>query len=341
MKILVIKLTSMGDALHLLPALTDLQEQIPNAKVDWMIEDSFSEIPTWHASVDRVISVSTRRWRSINKRNAQEFLSFISLLRERSYDAIVDAQGLMKSAGLSRFARLNSTGKRIGFNADSIKETFAARLYSTQISVNRELHAIDRLRQLFAEGFDYPLPNTPVNYAVHSPNQASNERTHNTILFFPSTTWASKHLPDQHWRTVLDLVIDDGYRVKISWGNEQEKNRAEWIAQDRQDVEVLPKSNLNNLAKILRHSAGAIAVDTGLGHMAAALGVPTVSVYGATDAKLTGAVGDNQIHLQAQFPCSPCFIKNCNKLTDQVTDAPCYQTTSAAKIWQALYRQIV
>ena len=330
----------MGDVLHLLPALSDLAAQFPNVKIDWMVEDSFSEIPTWHASVDRVISVSTRQWRSFNKQNSKEFISFVNLLRQESYHAVVDAQGLMKSAGLSKFARLESGGKRIGFSADSIKETFAARLYSKPIRVKKNQHAIDRLRQLFAGGFDYKLPTSPVDYGIHLPHKVSKERVHNTILFFPSTTWASKHLPDQHWRDLLDLVIDDGYRVKISWGNEEEKRRAQWIAQDRQDVEVLPKSSLGELAKILLNSAGAIAVDTGLGHMAAALGVPAVSVYGATDAKLTGAVGDEQIQLQTQYPCSPCFNKNCNKLTEQTSNPPCYQTINAADIWQALYKQI-
>lgn len=341
MKILVVKLTSMGDTLHLLPALSDLIRQFPNARIDWMVEDSFSEIPKWHASVDRVIPVSTRRWRSINRRNIKEFIQFVRLLRQESYYAIVDAQGLMKSAGLSRLARLESGGKRIGFSADSIKETFAARFYSKPISVNKNQHAIDRLRQLFAEGFDYQVPTTPADYAVQLPHESSKEGVHNTILFFPSTTWASKHLPGQHWRDLLDLVIDDGYRVKISWGNDAERKRAEWIVQDRGNAEVLPKSNLSELAKFLHHCAGAIAVDTGLGHMAAALGVPAVSVYGATDAKLTGAVGEEQIQIQTKYPCSPCFSKNCNKLTEQVSNPPCYQTISPADIWQALYRQIV
>ena len=121
----------------------------------------------------------------------------------------------------------------------------------------------------------------------------------------------------------------------------REKKRAEWIAQDHSNVEVMPKSNLNELARELRNSAGVIAVDTGLGHMAASLGVPSVSVYGATDARLTGSVGESQVHLQCSYPCSPCFLKECDKLTDQLIDPPCYQTLSAAKIWQALYRLIV
>ena len=340
MRILVVKLTSMGDALHLLPALSDFHSQFPDAVVDWMIEDSFAEIPLWHSAVDRVIPVSTRRWRSLSWQNIQEFWAFLLQVRANRYDAVVDAQGLMKSAALARFSRLNSGGQRMGFSADSIKEKPAAKFYRVRVDVERDQHAVDRLRQLFASGFDYPMQNTRPRYSVNLSSNIKVFEPRHTILFFAGTTWPSKHLPDQYWRDLSDLVLADGYKIEISWGNQREKERAEWIAQGRSQVSVLPKLSLTELAKKLLGSSGAIAVDTGLGHLAAALSVPAVSVYGATDANLTGAVGEGQVHIQCQYPCSPCFLKECNRLTQQIISAPCYQSLDPADIWQQLYQKI-
>lgn len=344
MRILVVKLTSMGDVLHLLPALTDLRQQQPEAIVDWMVEDSFAEIPAWHPSIDRVIKVSTRRWRRFNPGSISEFIAFLRTLRRVRYDYVIDAQGLLKSAVFTRFAKLNKGGVRAGFSRDSIKESPAAVLYKTRIQVARKQHAIARLRQLFAGVFNYRLPTDEIDYGLQ-PFKTGLERQRETagqrvIMLFHGTTWPTKHLPDQVWRDLVDLITDDGYRVKVCWGNEDEKRRALWIAQERKDVSVMPKSTLNELALELANACGAVAVDTGLGHMAASLGIPTVSIYGSTDARLTGALGKAQIQLQSQYPCSPCILKQCDKLTQHVIEPPCYQRFDAATIWQKLHEKV-
>lgn len=345
MRILVVKLTSMGDVLHLAPALTDLQKQYPSVIVDWMVEGSFAEIPRWHPCVDRVISVSTRKWRSLNKSNVSEFFEFWTLLRKESYDVIIDAQGLMKSAVFARFAKRAKNGVRAGFSGDSIKESPAARLYTKKVKVSRDLHAVERLRLLMAGCFNYSLPMTELDYGLRVPKK--NPPATNTIMLFHGTTWASKHLPQQHWRDIAVLAGEDGYKVVLAWGSEVEHLRAQWIAQDLSHVSVLPRTSLSQLASIISSVAGAIAVDTGLGHMAAAFGVPCVSVYGATDATLTGAVGKGQKHIQSAISCSPCLLKNCPKLSNDVVDPPCYISTNNNKkvspeaIWQSLYEQIV
>ena len=338
MRILVVKLTSMGDVLHLMPALSDLKERQPDLIVDWMVEDSFSEIPAWHPCVDRVIPVATRRWRKLKWIHVKEFFAFLRLLRSQRYDAIVDAQGLIKSAVFSRFARLTSAGTRIGFSGASIKESPASRLYSRTVDVPRELHAIERLRRLLAGGFDYELPNTNPNYAMSKGRLSSRDLP--TVFLFHGTTWDTKHLPRQIWRDLAELIIDDGFKVALCWGNEREKKRAEWIAADLSHAEVLPKSSLSELKKAISKARGAIAVDTGLGHLAAGLGVPCVSIYGSTNAALTGAMGDNQTWIQSQYPCSPCMKKHCPKITEQLREPPCYQEMDAAEIWQGLYEQI-
>lgn len=340
MKVLVTKLTSMGDVLHLMPALSDLRQHYPDVSLDWMVEESFVEIPRWHLTVNKVIAVATRRWRSLKWQNINEFSAFIRELRSEQYDVVIDAQGLMKSAIISRFAKLNKGGRRVGFSADSIKESPAARFYKDRIQVDREQHAIDRLRQLFAKAFDYELSRGEPDYDLNIDKGLNQAEPRPSILFFHGTTWPSKHLPDQYWHDLADLVTDDGYQVELCWGNEAEQQRAEWIAKDKANVKVLDKSTLSSLAGQINRAAGVIAVDTGLGHMAAALSVPTLSIYGATDARLTGAVGQQQQHIQTDYPCSPCLLKQCDKLTPQSDIPPCYQTLSPTQIWQKLYEVI-
>lgn len=359
MRVLVVKLTSMGDVLHLMPALSDLQKQHPDATVDWMVEDSFAEIPAWHPIVQRVIQVSTRRWRSLAFSNIREFLTFLKELRAQPYDVVIDAQGLIKSAVFSRFARLAPNGLRAGFSGDSIKESPAAYWYQKKVLVDRQQHAIKRLRALFAGVFDYTQPQTEVDYQLDlgalsaslaaltnknagpdvTSSQTSNLKP--SIMLLHGTTWPTKHLPEKVWGELADLIGGEGYDVTVCWGNQQERLRAERIANGRPHVSILPKSSLSDLAITLSKTLGVIAVDTGLGHLAAALSVPMVSLYGSTNSQLTGAVGKNQIHIQTDYPCSPCLLKTCNKLTEQVSSPPCYQSVSSATIWQALYDQIV
>ena len=344
MRVLVVKLTSMGDVLHLAPALTDLRQQYPNAIVDWMVEDSFAEIPAWHPSVDRVIKVSTRKWRTLNKSSVTEFLAFWKTLRQVRYDVIIDAQGLMKSAVFSRFAKKVKGGMRAGFSGDSIKESPAAKLYSKKVAVDRKLHAVERLRALFAGSFEYEYSKSTLNYGLTLKQPAVNNS--DTIMLFHGTTWSSKHLPNSVWRDVAKLIVNDGYKVKLAWGSDVEHERAQWIAEGLSQVSVLPRTNLTDLAQTINGIAGAIAVDTGLGHMAAAFGVPCVSIYGSTNANLTGAVGQNQVHIQSQLSCSPCLLKQCPKLSSTVTEPPCYSANRAGKpmgaerIWQSLYEII-
>jgi len=343
MKILVVKLTSMGDVLHLMPAINDLLAVHPQAQIDWMVEESFAELPAWHFRIVRVIPVATRRWRKVRLSTVGEFFRFLRELRRQRYDVVIDAQGLMKSAVFARFARLDRNGQRIGFSANSIKESPAARLYSKAVDVPREQHAIARLRQLLAGGLEYPQPINSPDYALLNKEPA---RDYTTVMFFHGTTWPSKHLPESMWQELIILAKEDGYKVELPWGNQAERQRAERLAQNHSHTSVLERQSLSQLKERLGQVAGAVAVDTGLGHLAAALGTPCVSIYGSTNAELTGALGENQKRLQSTFPCSPCLAKECRKLSDTQSEPPCYSQSdkngglSAAQIWETLYEKI-
>lgn len=332
----------MGDVIHLLPALSDLQlayqesckdgykESHTDLEIDWLVEESFVEIANWHPAVSNVIPVATRRWRSFNKKSLHEFGQFCKTLRSKQYDVIVDAQGLLKSALLTRLAKGQ---KRIGFSGDSIKESPAAWFYQQRVSVPRQMHAINRVRRLLAGAFNYAVPDE-LDYGVDAlkPALSADE---NYLVFLHGTTWDTKHLPEAHWQQLRDQALQAGYCVKMAWGNQAEKERAERLAAKLPAVEVLPRLSLTQLAEVLGKARGVLAVDTGLGHLSAALGVPAVSVYGATDAKLTGAKGANQTQLQSQYQCSPCLQKQCNFNVEQ-GQFPCYQALPPTLIWQQL-----
>lgn len=325
MRILVVKITSMGDVLHLMPALTDFCQHYPDAEVDWMVESSFAEIPNWHPGVTRVIPAFTRKWRKLSLENIRSFFQFLSQLRSRRYDVVIDGQGLMKSAVFARFAKLEKNGIRAGYSAKSIKEKPAVIFYKRKIDVDRQQHAILRLRKLFAGVFSYSI-DEKINYAL---NIAAVKPPKRQIMFFHGTTRKNKHLPDFYWRELAEIVSNNGYQVLLPWGNEVEKQRAMATAQDLENVTVLPKSHLTELAELLSESAGAIAVDTGLGHLAAALSVPTVSIYGPTDPNLIGALGDNQTHIKTPLEHPDVDLSVQDK-------SQYYLEVSPLQIWQKL-----
>jgi len=322
LRILIVKTSSLGDVLHTLPALTDAWQAIPGLSADWVIEEGFSEIPAWHPAVDRVIPVAVRRWRkqAWHSIQAAEIRGFVASLRLRAYDHVIDAQGLVKSAVITRLAR----GVRSGLDRRSIKESAASLLYQQRVAVPKAQHAVQRVRQLFASVLGYQYSPDQIDYGIGRFADASAAADSKSLMFLHGTTWASKHWPEQYWRELAALATDAGYQVNLPWANEQEQQRAMRIANNIRGVTVLEKQSLTGLAKILGRCSGAVAVDTGLGHLAAALGRPTVSVYGATNPARTGSFGSHQLHLSSSLACSPCLSKVCGYRGQPLTDGSGY-----------------
>jgi heptosyltransferase-1 len=333
--ILIVKTSSLGDVLHTLPAVSDAAAALPQLRCDWVVEEGFAEIPAWHAAVARVIPVATRRWRRAPFVVAGEKRGFVRRLREHAYDLVLDAQGLLKSALLARFAR----GPRCGFARECAREPLAARFYDSQVSIPPDLHAVERLRRLFARCLDYPAPSSAPDYGIPNgapgaPSGLIPDRPY--LLFLHGTTWASKHWPDRYWGQLLDLAANAGYQVLLPWGNQTEFARARRLAQDRALARVLPATTLTELRALLRASQGAVAVDSGLSHLAAALGVPCLSLYGPTDPDRTGAVGNRQRWMAARFPCAPCLERICRYRDPSPVTPACYHDMSAKRVWDTL-----
>ena len=307
--ILIVKTSSMGDIIHTLPALTDAVKHNPLIQFDWVVEKAFEEIPAWHTGVNQVIPMQFRQWRKrpIQTLKSQSFKAFIKQIRAKKYDLIIDAQGLLKSAWITKIAK----GKRVGFDYKTARESLASIFYHQTYATDWEQHAVVRMRNLFADALGYTYEAESVDYGICT-SKLTQPAYPKYMVFLHGTTWLTKHWPEQYWITLADKFTDLGYKILLPWGNEEELERAERIAENKPHVEVLPKLDLVTLAGILAHASLVYAVDTGLGHMAAALHVPTVSLFGATDPKLTGTYGQHQVHLSAEFPCAPCFQRTCS-----------------------------
>ncbi|OOF70879.1 lipopolysaccharide heptosyltransferase RfaC [Rodentibacter caecimuris] len=301
MKICLIKTSSMGDVIHSLPALTDAQLAISDLQVDWVVEENFAEIPRWHHAVNQVIPIALRRWRKLpfSSQTQQEWKIYRNLLQQNQYDAVIDAQGLIKSA---LFATRLVKGVKHGYDCHSIREPLASFFYQKKYAIPYQQHAVERIRQLFAKSLGYNLPKTVGNYYIvdHFQRVFMPESTNVPyVLFIHATTRADKHWVNDEWRNLAQKLTALGYQIRLPWGNEKEKQRAEWIATGIQSAVVLPQLSLTELARQLVHCSAVVSVDTGLAHLTAALDKPNITLYGATDPNLIGTYGKHQHHLCA------------------------------------------
>lgn len=303
LKVLIIKTSSMGDVLHTLPALTDAAINHPDIRFDWVVEEGFAQIPKWHFAVDKVIPVAIRRWRKswFSKQTKIERQQFIQNLRAQHYDIVIDAQGLLKSALITRKA----IGIKHGYNRKSIKEPIASFFYNVKHNISKKQHAVERIRQLFAKSIGYKINSSEQgDYAIaryfNSVNKMKTKQNSAPyFVFLHSTTRAEKHWTESHWIELLQLATNQGYQVKLPWGTQKEQERAYRLAKGIENVIVLPKLSLAEVANELANAQAIVSVDTGLSHLAAALDRPNITLFGETDPALIGGYGKNQNQIKA------------------------------------------
>lgn len=328
MNVLIVKTSSLGDIIHTFPAITDAIRMQPNIHFDWLVEEEFVEIALMHPAIQTVIPISIRRWKKSFLRSAfsGEMKEFIKSLRVKNYDLIIDAQGLLKSSLPAMLCK----GERVGYDKNSIKESIASLTYKQCYSVNKNQHAVKRIRQLFSMALDYTYDHTSTDYGLNVQSQPQPNSPY--VIFFHSTTWASKHWPEAYWIRAAQAANSDGLHIKLPWFSDEEKLRANRIVSSVENAEILPKMTLNELAKVIKNASLMLGVDTGLSHLATALDVPGIVIYGSTMAGLTGVEGDKQQSLQMNYACSPCLKKECIQ-SFTVDNYPCYLTQTPENIW--------
>ncbi|CDL84070.1 lipopolysaccharide heptosyltransferase RfaC [Xenorhabdus szentirmaii] len=299
MRVLLVKTSSMGDVLHTLPALTDAQQHLPDIRFDWVVEEGFAQIPTWHDAVENVIPVAIRRWRKnwFRKDIREERAAFWQQLQQYQYDAIIDAQGLLKSAFLvTRLAH----GPKHGYDKKSIREPIASFFYDHCHTISKQQHAVERIRALFADSLGYAKPSGQGDYAIarHFLTQPPKSAA-DYLVFLHATTRDEKHWPEEHWRQLIASIEHTGMRIKLPWGAEHEHQRALRLAEGFTHVDVLPKLTLSEVAQVLAGAQSVISVDTGLSHLTAALDRPNITLFGPTDPGLIGGYGKEQHPLKS------------------------------------------
>lgn len=302
MNVLIIKISSMGDIIHTLPAITDASKAIPNIFFDWIIEETFAEIPTWHSSIYQVIPIKLRslkeKWHKLYP--WKEYKKCIIQLRQKKYDVIIDAQGLLKTSALiTSFAK----GIKHGMDYSSAKEPISCWFYNKSYFINKNQHAIDRIRKLFSYSLEYPIPSYIGQYNINHVFKSNiNIRQKNTpfLIFLHSTTQSKKHWPELNWHKITKLALNAGYNIKLPFWTKDEESRANRLKQCFNQIILLPRLTLQEIAIQILKAKGIISVDTGLSHLAAALSCPNLTLYGPTDPKFIGTYGHNQIALRSK-----------------------------------------
>lgn len=293
MRVLIVKTSSMGDVLHTLPALTDAMQAFPGIRFDWVVEEGFAQIPSWHEAVEHVIPVAIRRWRKawFSAPIKAERKAFRETLKAVKYDAVIDAQGLVKSAALvTRLAH----GIKHGMDWQTAREPLASLFYNRRHHIAKQQHAVERTRELFAKSLGYAKPQTQGDYAI-ARHFLTQTETEPYVVFLHATTRDDKHWPETHWRELIGLLKESGLKVKLPWGAPHEEARAKRLAEGFDYVEVLPRLSLEAIAHVLAGANYVVSVDTGLSHLTAALDRPNITLYGPTDPGLIGGYGKNQV----------------------------------------------
>lgn len=320
-RILLVKTSSLGDLVHLLPALTEAAARRPDLQFDWLAEEACAEIPAWHPAVAAVIPVAFRAWRRTPLQVWRDgrWGTFVERLRQHHYDLVIDAQGLLKSA----FLASRAIGRRAGPDWASAREPLASLVYGRRLRLPAGVHAVERLRHLLGGALGYvPAGQPGAPAGVEIPGYGLQARIESirhshgdgarpdTVLLLHGSSWHTKLWPEAHWLALARRLRADGLRVQLPWGDEAERLRAERIAAAA-GAEVLPRGDLGALFEALVLARAVVGVDSGLLHMAAAAGTPGIGLFGATDPVLTGPWGGQIRALSAGLGCSPCLARRC------------------------------
>lgn len=290
--ILFIKTSSLGDVIHHMPALTEARTRHPDARFTWMVEEAFAPLVRLHPGVDEVIEVASRRWRGAlwRPKTWGEIRRFAGTLRSRRYDFVIDTQGLIRTGIITRFAR----GERHGYDAESIREKLATRFYDARHRVDRGLHAVERNRRLTGLALGY-VPEGPSHYGLNRMRLAASSPWPYALLLHASAR-REKQWPEPRWME-FGAALAGSFDLIIPWGSEAEHERSLRLASVVRTARVPERQPIDAIARLIAGAALVVGVDTGLLHLAAALGVPLVGIFTASEPDLTGPVGSGPIEI--------------------------------------------
>jgi heptosyltransferase-1 len=291
-RLLIVKTSSMGDVVHALPLAADIARARPQAIIDWLVEESLAALPAMSRHVRTVHRIALRRWRHelLSAKTHAEIRRARRAIRESGYDLVLDAQGLLKSAWVARWAQAPVAG----LNSAAVRERLASVLYSQRFDVARELHAVERCRRLGAAALGYEAAGPP-RFDLKEPRKCAVELKAPYAVLLSNASRATKLWPSTHWIELERWLAGQGMASVLFWGSTIEYEKVNALAQQMQRAVVAPKSGLDAIAGTLAGARLVIGLDTGLTHLAAALGAATVGLFCDYDPRLVGLTGDGPV----------------------------------------------
>lgn len=283
-RVLIIRPSSLGDIVHSLPIVRDMHSHCPNLVVDWVAEEPFLSLVRLSDGVRNVIPVALRRWRHrvLSRSTWREMKAFRRALVHDRYDAIIDLQEQVKGALIAWLAR----GPVHGPARASMREPAGALLYRHNYHISAHQHLIDRCRLLAGKALGYTPEGLP-RYDLSPPRIDIGPKVPFAVCLHNASR-DEKLWPEAHWRTLLEYLSQAGLVAVLPWGSSAEASRSRRLAEVAPGISVPPWHTLPELAALLTRASLVVGVDTGLTHLAAALGAPLVALFTVTDPLLNG-----------------------------------------------------
>ena len=290
MKILIIKSSSMGDIIHALPVAHDIRRALPDARIDWVAEESFKDIPPLAPAVDKVHVTAFRRWRKnlFSADTRREVADLKKALQAEQYDLVLDIQGLMRSGLVARWTGVPS----VGYTRRTIREPLASFFYEKHLDLPESLGAVKRYRMAAAQALGYEIDPEHAVFGLKAQGRAPLLVEGRSAAFAVNTSRDEKLWPEEHWTALGRALVEEGVTPILYWGGAKEEARCRRIAEAVPGAQVAPRARLSDVAAGLAQSELMVGVDTGLAHLAAAMGIPSVGIFVATPTATLRLIGD-------------------------------------------------
>ena len=287
----------MGDLMHALPALTEAKEHKEDISFDWVVDTNFASVPSWHPSVNKIITTDHRNWKKqlFSKNSRKSLRGVINQINDNNYDLVVDMQNNLKSAFISYLCKHDV----FGLDSKSAREYPAHLAYSKRINVDKKLHAIERQKKLLGDALGYEYEQGPINYgasfnAFIKPNITLPDKY---FVLVQNASWITKQWSIENWQQLILYLEDKGIVMLLPSGNLEELEKAKEICSVSEKAQAIDLMPLDEIAYMVQHADFCICSDTGLAHLSALIGTPSITLYGPTKTSLIGTMGINQNHL--------------------------------------------
>lgn len=280
----------MGDVVHAIPVLSDIRKNIRGVRIDWLVEEPFADIVRNTPLVDETIVCNIRKWRKslFSKQTRDEIAALKQKLQQKNYDLVIDLQGLIKSAAVSKL----TSSPIAGYDKNSIREKVASWFYDKTYPVSKKLSAVERNRKLTAQALGYLMPEgAPVFDFLFS----EENNTGKQAIFFVNTSRKTKLWPVDNWVQLGNLLKEDGWKIFLAWATPEEKERVEKIRlQIGDSASVLAKMSIGELMRFVAGCNLVVGLDTGMTHLSSAMGKPTVGIFRDYPVELVPLMGNGK-----------------------------------------------